>query len=400
MIAGIKNRYQQQTTMLTDTKIRQTKPGEKDIKLTDSNGLYLLIKPNGSKLWRYRFRLGKKETVYAIGAYPEISLAQARQDRDAARELVKKGVNPSHHRQISKINQLSENNDTFKSIAQEWIDKKKGKTDKYIQSIERDFENYVYPTIGNMPIKQITPAQIMYCLDKCEKLGYIIAGINIRQRMSGVFTLAIRTLRATADPTIHFIDYFERPKTNHAQSMPLQDLKKYVQALETCLSTRPVVIAAKLQLLTATRMIEIRRAEWSEFDLDAAKWNIQPDKMKRRRFHQVPLPKQAIEILNELQSITGHQQRLFPNTRNPNLMMGATTINCVMSTMGLPYTAHDIRATAATHLSEKGYPKEYIDAQLSHAKENATDAAYFHARYIAARAEMMQDWADFLDSLK
>jgi phage integrase family protein len=385
--------------MLTDTKIRQTKPADKPQKLTNSNGLYLLINPNGSKLWRYRFRLGGKETVFAIGAYPTVNLAQARAARDAARELVKQGINPAHNRASMLAEQIADNRNTFSAIAEEFIASKQGKSQTYINGIRRDFKTYVYPTIGNLPINTITPQQIMTCLDKCKSKGVIVTGINVRQRMSSVFMLAIRTLRAERDPTLAFKEYFQRPPIQNAEALSKVEIGEFVRHLKAYNGSRTVVIAIWLLLYTASRTIEIRRAEWADFQLDEGLWTIPANKMKKRRPHTVPLSRQTCALLRELYTISGNGKLLFPNSRRPAEMMSAITINRALEYMGVQFSGHDFRATAATRLFEMDYPKEHIDAQLAHAPDNSTDAAYYHAKFIRQRQEMMQTWADFVDSI-
>jgi len=385
--------------MLTDTKIRQTKPADKPQKLTNSNGLYLLINPNGSKLWRYRFRLGGKETVFAIGAYPTVNLAQARAARDAARELVKQGINPAHNRASMLAEQIADNRNTFSAIAEEFIASKQGKSQTYINGIRRDFKTYVYPTIGNLPINTITPQQVMTCLDKCKSKGVIVTGINVRQRMSSVFMLAIRTLRAERDPTLAFKEYFQRPPIQNAEALSKVEIGEFVRHLKAYNGSRTVVIAIWLLLYTASRTIEIRRAEWADFQLDEGLWTIPANKMKKRRPHTVPLSRQTCALLRELYTISGNGKLLFPNSRRPAEMMSAITINRALEYMGVQFSGHDFRATAATRLFEMDYPKEHIDAQLAHAPDNSTDAAYYHAKFIRQRQEMMQTWADFVDSI-
>ena len=172
--------------MLTDTKIRQTKPGDKPLKLADGNGLYLLVQPNGSKLWRYRYRIGGKENVFAVGAYPETGLAAARSARDEARKLVRQGIHPSHVRQEAQTRMLAENENTFEAVAREWVEQKRGTVGaSYLRNIEQVFARYVYPTIGRLPVRSITPHHVMACLDKCRHIP--VTGINVRNCMSAVF---------------------------------------------------------------------------------------------------------------------------------------------------------------------------------------------------------------------
>lgn len=295
--------------------------------------------------------------------------------------------------------QIADNRNTFSAIAEEFIASKQGKSQTYINGIRRDFKTYVYPTIGNLPINTITPQQVMTCLDKCKSKGVIVTGINVRQRMSSVFMLAIRTLRAERDPTLAFKEYFQRPPIQNAEALSKVEIGEFVRHLKAYNGSRTVVIAIWLLLYTASRTIEIRRAEWADFQLDEGLWTIPANKMKKRRPHTVPLSRQTCALLRELYTISGNGKLLFPNSRRPAEMMSAITINRALEYMGVQFSGHDFRATAATRLFEMDYPKEHIDAQLAHAPDNSTDAAYYHAKFIRQRQEMMQTWADFVDSI-
>ena len=384
--------------MLNDTQIRKAKPAEKPYKLTDSNGLYIVINPNGSKLWRYRFRIDGKESVFSIGSYPEVSLAEAREKRKEARLLVQQGINPAHERANNRKEQSDKNKNTFRAIAEEYLANKtisKGS----IKAARRMLERYAFPIIGDTPITKVTPRQILECLDICKEKGVIVSGIYARQQMSAVFTYAIRTMRAEFDPTAAFAGYLKRPKVNHATAMTINQIKAFKKSLSEYNGSFVVKKAVQLLLYTAVRTIEARRAEWADIDLQSGIWRIPANKMKKSRLHIVPLSWQVVEILKELQAFTGSGRLLFPNSRRPDDMISATTINRALEYMGLTISGHDFRATLATNLSEMGYEHEHIKAQLAHAKDNQTDAAYFHAKYITQRRHMLQDWADFIDSL-
>lgn len=384
--------------MLTDTQIRKAKPVEKPYKLTDSNGLYIVINPNGSKLWRYRFRIDGKESVFAIGAYPDVSLAEAREKRKEARLLVQQGINPAKDRAEKKRQNAHQNRNTFEAIAEEYL-ASKTISEGGIKAIHRMLRKYAYPIIGDTPITKVTPRQIMECLDVCKEKGVIVSGIYTRQHMSAVFLYAIRTMRATNDPTLAFAGYLKRPEITHAKAMTAEQIRAFKTSLANYNGSFVVKKAAQLLLYTAVRTIEARRAEWADIDLSAAIWRIPANKMKKSRMHVVPLSSQVVELLKELHTMTGNGRLLFPNSKRPDDMLSATTINRALEYMGLTISGHDFRATLATNLSEMGYEHEYIKAQLAHAKDNQTDAAYFHAKFITQRRQMLQDWADFVDSL-
>ena len=384
--------------MLNDTQIRKAKPQAKPYKLTDSNGLYIVINPNGSKLWRYRFRIDGKESVFSIGAYPEISLAEAREKRKEARLLVQQGINPAKDRAEKKRQNMRQNKNTFQAIAEEYFSTKtisKGS----IKAARSMLERYAYPIIGDTPITKVTPRQIMGCLDICKDKGVVVSGIYTRQHMSAVFLYAIRTMRAEFDPTLAFAGYLKRPEITHAKAMTAEQIRSFKTSLANYNGSFVVKKAVQLLLYTAVRTIEARRAEWADIDLSAAIWRIPANKMKKSRMHVVPLSSQVVELLKELHTLTGNGRLLFPNSKRPDDMLSATTINRALEYMGLTISGHDFRATLATNLSEMGYDHEHIKSQLAHAKDNQTDAAYFHAKFINQRRQMLQDWADFIDSL-
>ena len=386
--------------MLSDIKIKQAKSAEKDYRLYDRDGLYIIITSRGSKLWRYKFRLHGKEYTYAIGKYPQVSLQQARQELAQARELVAQGINPTHARKLRQAQNTDQAQNTFATIAEEFIRTElQGQSAAYAKGIQRDFDNYAYPVIGALPIRQITPAHIMACLDKCKNKGIIVTGIHLRQRMSRVFMYAIRTMRAEIDPTLPFAEYFKRPKIRHASPMSRKQITDFVQRLKGYNGARTTQIALWLLLYTAVRSIEIRRAEWADFRLSERLWVIPADKMKRRRTHIVPLSEQAMRLLQELQRLTGGCRLLFPNSRRADDMMSATTLNRALEYIGIGFTAHDFRATLSTHLNEQGYDERHIEMQLAHAKTDNTQAAYNHAQFLEPRRKMMQEWADWVDLL-
>ena len=384
--------------MLNDTQIRKAKPQDKPYKLTDGNGLYIVINPNGSKLWRYRFRLDGKESVFAIGAYPDISLAEAREKRKEARLLVQQGINPAKDRAEKKRQNARQNRNTFEAIAEEYLSSKTI-SDGSIKAIHRMLKKYAYPIIGDTPITKVTPRQIMECLDVCKDKGVIVSGIYTRQHMSAVFLYAIRTMRAEVDPTLAFAGYLKRPEITHAKAMTVEQIKAFKKSLSEYNGSFVVKKAVQLLLYTAVRTIEARRSEWADIDLSAAIWRIPANKMKKSRMHVVPLSSQVVELLTELHTLTGNGRLLFPNSKRPDDMLSATTINRALEYMGLTISGHDFRATLATNLSEMGYDHEHIKSQLAHAKDNQTDAAYFHAKFITQRRQMLQDWADFVDNL-
>ncbi|WKN21522.1 tyrosine-type recombinase/integrase [Azotobacter vinelandii] len=387
---------------LTDVKIRQAKPGDASVKLTDGGGLYLEVRPNGSKLWRYRYRLAGKENLFAIGSYPDISLADARAERDAAREHVRAGRHPSHVRQTEKAKQLAENRNTFKAVAEEWIEDRLGqRTQTYRDQCRRAFMNDVYPAIGRLPMREVTAAQVLAILQRMDERGATTLALQVRQWVSAVFRYGVATLRADADPAAALKGAIQRGPINHSRPMSREQLGAYLAAVDRYKGYRGTVIALRLLPMLFTRTVELRAAFWSEFDLEEALWLVPASRMKKRRPHLVPLPVQAVELLKDLRKLTGGEL-LFPGLRDPSRPLSATTLNRAMEYMGLKgWHCHDFRATAGTHLEEmRRFRTKVIDVQLAHVEQNKTRAAYNHAVYLDERRELMQVWADWVEGCR
>jgi integrase len=387
---------------LSNIAIKKAKPRGKPYKLSDFGGLYLLIKPNGSKLWRWKYRIDGKENVYSIGDYPTVSLVDARVERDAARLLVKQGIHPAHNRQSRKAAQVEDNTNSFAAVSKGWINQRKPKwTPRYLQQIENALAADVYPYIGDLPMRSVTAAHLLAIIKRVEKRGSITAAILIRQWCSAIFRYAAAHLLADADPASMLKGAIDKPKVEHSQPLAKKDIPKFINALESYGGYRSTVIALKLLMLTFVRTVELRGAEWKEFDLDAAEWRIPAERMKMREPHIVPLSQQAIELLLELQTYTGSSGFLFQNCRRPKTCMTSTTLNRAIERMGYSgrFSAHGFRATASTMLNEMRYPTDYIERQLAHAESDKTRASYNRAEYLPERKEMMQTWANMIDEM-
>lgn len=389
---------------LTDVKIRQAKATDRVLKLTDGNGLHLEVKPNGSKLWRYRYKIAGKENLFAVGEYPSMSLQDARKARDDARELVKQGIHPSHARQSTLAGQLAKNANTFEAVAREWLERKSGKWSAYsLKQATSCLEKNAFQKIGRLPIRNVTAAHLLEILLAMEKRGAQTYALQLRQWCSAIFRHAVVTLRADSDPAAALKGAVHRPQITHSKPMTAEQIGDFKARLATYGGNRTTVIAMRLMLYTFVRTVELRKASWEEFDLDAAEWKIPSERMKMRRIHVVPLPQQVVELLTELRKITGAGNWLFPNFRRPDDVMSSTTINRALEHMGYAsglWTGHDFRATASTRLHEMGYRPEVIEIQLAHVEKNKTKAAYNHAEYLPARREMMQAWVDWIDGIE
>lgn len=406
--------------MLTDTKIRNTKKSDKPIKLTDSGGLYLEVRPSGAKLWRYRYRIAGKENVFALGEITKepigetdaekyeriqqgrLTLFEARAERDKCRGLVKQGRHPSHNRQARLVARVSENSNTFQAIAMEWIAQRKPEwTASYLKQVENILEADVYPYIGTLPMRSITAARLLEIIKRVEKRGAETVAILIRQWASAIFRYAVSTLRVDADPAAALKGAIHKPKVEHSKPLSRKDLPEFMKSLDNYGGYRTTVIAMHVLLLTFVRTAELRAAEWSEFDLDASEWRIPAERMKKRELHIVPLSTQVVELIRELHTLTGGQKFLFPNYRTPKTCMTATTLNRALERMGYrgKFSSHGFRATASTVLNEMGYRSDVIERQLAHAERNKVRASYNQAEYLPERKIMMQGWASLIDEL-
>lgn len=386
---------------LTDTRIRTAKRARKPYKLTDSGGLHLEVRPSGAKLWRYRYRIAGKENLFALGEYPALGLADARTERDKARKMAKQGIHPAHNRQALLVAQVAENANSFEAVALEWIAQRRAKwTPYYLNQVERAMKADVYPYVGTLPIRSVTAAHLLEIVNRVGKRAPTVA-LLLRQWCSAVFRYAVSTLRADGDPTVALKGAIHRPKVEHHKPLTRTAIPDFLKALEKAGGYRTTVIAVRLLMLTFVRTGELRAAEWSEFDLDRAEWRIPAERMKMREPHIVPLSAQAVELLRELHTLTGGQRLLFPNYRRPKTCMTGTTINRALERMGYlgRFSGHGFRATASTMLNEMGYRPDVIERQLAHKERNQVRASYNQAQYLEERRQLMQAWADYIDSL-
>lgn len=385
---------------LTDAQIRRAKRSAKPFKLYDGSGLFLLVHPNGSRYWRLKYRLAAKEKVFAIGIYPEVGLAEARDKAMAARRLIRDGVDPVFERRRQKADDPAS---TFQAIADQWMaSRENGWSASYRVTVQSALAANLYPHIGSMPVRAITVPIVRDALLLMERRSALAALRKVRMWASLVFRYAIATGRADNDPTAPLRGTFKAHKAKNFAAVTKADEFSQLLGKVYSYDGSPVTRSALLLMAyTFVRTGELRAAEWSEFDLDKATWRIPAERMKMREPHLVPLAFQVVKILSELKLLTGHSRWVFPNERNPQKHMSENTVLYALYRMGYHgrATGHGFRSSASSLLNELGFDADVIERQLAHRERNKVRAAYHRAEYLIERREMMQQWANYIDNL-
>lgn len=393
---------------LTDTAIRKTKPGPKPRKLYDAKGLYLLLRPDGSRWWRWKYRrpVTGKENTLSLGVYPDTGLADARAKRDEARKLLANGVDPGEHRRAEKAAGKERAANSFEVVAREWIAKQKsGWVESHASRIELRLKNDVFPWLGGRPVADIGARELLTTLNRVVDRGAVESAHRILQNCSQVFRYAIITARADRNPAEDLRGALPPVKQTHraaiTQPKRIGELLRAIDAYKGSLVTK---CALRLAPHVFLRPGELRQAEWEEFDLDAAEWNIPPEKMKMRSAHLVPLSTQALAILREIEPLTGGGKYVFPSARTADRPMSDNAVLAALRRMGFSkdeMSGHGFRAMARTVLDEVlNVRPDYIEHQLAHAVKDPNGRAYNRTAHLHERVLMMQEWSDYLDILK
>lgn len=393
---------------LTDARCKNAKAAEKPQKISDGGGLFLLIQPSGSKLWRMAYRFQRRQKTLAFGSYPTVSLAKARQRRDAAKALLAEGKDPGEERKRQKaaINLSAET--TFRSIAEECLEKcrQEGLAPATIAK-KAWFVKLVDGDIGGIPIADLTPQDVLTALKRIEARGRYETARRVRAAIGAICRYAVATGRATSDPTYSLKGALITPKPkHHAAITDPKGIGGLLRAIDAYEGMAEIAAALKLLALLFCRPGELRKAEWSEFDLDERLiWTIPAERMKMRIPHRIPLSRQAVAILKDLRRITGHGKLLFPGIRTAQRPISENTLNAALRRMGYgkdEMTSHGFRSMAATRLNEMvRWQPDVIERALAHQEPNAVRRAYTSAvEYWPERVEMMQVWADYLDQLR
>jgi len=392
--------------VLTDTAIRKAKPKEKPYKVSDSQGLYLLVNPRGSKLWRVKYRMNGVERKLALGSYPEITLAEARSARDAARRQLAHSIDPNFVKRQERIEAGIRASNSFSSVAQELIEKKarEGMAEPTLAKM-RWFVKLLGNDYGKRPVAEITPQELLHELRKHERRGRLETANLLRAFASRVFRYAVATARAERDPAQLLIGALTTPRVKHFPAITdAVTFGALLRAIEDYQGDPAVMHALKLTPHVFQRPGEIRHMEWTEVDFGKAVWIIPEGKMKMRQPHSVPLSRQSLAILTNMRTLSGSGRYVFPSIRSRTRPISENTINAALRRMGYPkdqMTAHGFRTSASSLLNESGkWNPDAIERALAHMVAGSVRRIYNQSAYWAERVEMAQWWSDYLDELR
>lgn len=387
---------------LTDVAVRKAKPSQKAYRIADGLGMYLLVTPAGGKLWRWKYRFAGREKLMALGQYPDVSIAQARERHADARKVLRAGEDPMVKRKSEKRAWRAGHADSFESIAKLWHEHwRDGKSARHIAYVWRRMEADILPMLGSRPIRSIEAPELVTMVKAIEARGAMDIAKRAFETTGQVFRYAIAHGLASRNPAkeIQLSDVLKMPSASNFARVDAKELPTLLKAIEAYQGTNLTRLAMRFIALTFVRTGEMIGAKWQEVDFDNARWDIPAERMKMKTPHIVPLSSQAIAVLETLRTFSGSEDWIFPSNTYSKSPMSNNTILKALERMGYKgrMTGHGFRGLASTILHEQGFPHEHIEAQLAHAKRNEVSAAYNHALYLEPRAKMMQHWADFLD---
>ncbi|EGJ4256663.1 tyrosine-type recombinase/integrase [Salmonella enterica] len=395
-------------TKLTDTEIKKAKSTEKEFTLWDGDGLFLRIKPSGKKIWHlgYTVPLTKKRAKMSLGFYPYLTLAQARALRDEYLSLLAQGIDPQSHNEQKAQALKDATEHTFQTVAKKWLDEKiktSGISQDHAKDIWRSLERNIFPTLGDIPIKEIRPKMLKQHLDPIEQRGVLETLRRIISRLNEIFRYAATEELIEFNPADNLTQRFSKPKKQNMPALPPSELPRFIVALANASIRLETRLLIEWQLLTWVRPGEAVRARWTDIDEENRFWNIPAEFMKMKRPHKVPLSKEAMRILESMKPISGHREWVFPSIKAPLSHMHEQTANAAIIRMGFggEMVAHGMRSIARTAAEESSkFRTEVLEAALAHSKKDEIIAAYNRAEYLAERAELMQWWSDYVQIQK
>lgn len=388
---------------LTARQVDTSRPKDKPYKLSDGGGLYLLVNPNGSRYWRLKYRIAGKEKLLALGVYPDITLAEARQKRADAKKVLAAGGDPGQEKQEEKQAKEQAVANSFERLAMEWHSHKSTSwSEGYAEHLLMYLKKDIFPFIGQKAITDISQVEMLNVLRKMEQRGVLDKLKKTRQACRQIFTYAIITGRAEHNPVSDLAGALKSPKQQHYPHLLVDQIPDFLRALSEYSGSTITRNATRLLMLTGLRTIELRASEWVDIDFDKGVWNIPAERMKMRRPHLVPLSIQVRELLEEIHQLTGRGKYVFPGRNDAGKPMSEASINQVIKRIGYDgkATGHGFRHTMSTILHEQGYNTAWIETQLAHVDKNSIRGTYNHAQYLDGRREMLQWYADYMAALE
>ncbi|ECY1330220.1 tyrosine-type recombinase/integrase [Salmonella enterica] len=392
------------TTPLTNTEIRTAKPADKEYTLQDGNGLYLLVKPGGSKIWRFSYYrpTDKKRALISFGSLDDVSLLDARKKRDEYRALIASGIDPQIHQQQKQDAENLRRNNTFQKVAADWYEMKKSQNlaANTIKDIWRSLEKYVFPDIGNTPINELTARKFVLLLEPIKARGNLETLKRVLQRINEVMDFAANSGLIEINTAANVRKAFPTPVKKHMPTIRPEQLPDLMQALSVASIERQTRLLIEWQLLTVTRPVEASGARWDEIDLAANTWTIPAGRMKMRRDHVIPLSNQALAVLEAMKPISAHREYVFPSFRDPKLPMCSQSANAALRRMGFQgvLVSHGLRAIFSTAANEEGFEPDVIEAALAHVDTNEVRRAYNRSNYLEKRIVLMRWWGEFVET--
>ena len=401
------------TNQLTELSIKQAKTKEKQYKLTDGEGMYLRVYPNGSKYWQLQYWFDGKQKILSFGVWPNISLKEARDERFAAKKLIKEGIEPndkkkerlvveSFERDMEKIRKIS----TFQIVTHEWFSRQSTQwTERHSKGVLSSLEMHVFPDLGEIPIADISNQNVIATLRKLESEGKYETCYRIRQKLEAIFSFAEIEGLCIGNPAIGLQKILTKPQPKSQNSLPISELPEFLKKIDADTgASKTTSLAMKFLILTFVRTSELRFADWREFDIDCTEplWVIPAERMKMRKTHHVPLSRQAVSILEEMQQYSGTEGYVFPQVYNQKKAMSENTLLYFSNRLGYAgrNTIHGFRSVASTVLNEsRKWQPDVIELQLSHQESNKERKAYNRAEHLDERRKMMEWWSDYIDTL-
>ncbi|MEN4692706.1 integrase domain-containing protein [Pantoea agglomerans] len=389
------------TRPLTNNEILKAKPQEKDFTLHDGDGLFLLIKTSGKKLWRFRYQRPRSSsrTNLSLGSYPALTLAAARQMRDQYLSLLAQEIDPQKQQEEVSEQRQIELDSIFSVVAERWFQlKSKSVTEDYAKDIWRSLEKDIFPTIGEISVQALKARTIVEALEPIKARGALETVRRLVQRINEIMIYAVNTGLIDANPASGVGMAFEKPKKQNMPTLRPEELPTLMRSLNMSNLSVPTRCLIEWQLLTLVRPSEASGAQWVEIDLDTKLWTIPAERMKSKREHVIPLSTQALEILEVMKPMSAHRKHVFPSRNDPKQAMNSQTANAALKRIGFggKLVAHGLRSIASTALNEAGFNPDVIEAALAHSDKNEVRRAYNRSTYIAQRADLMNWWGGFV----